>query len=78
MPKDLLGQIQRCVEEWIGRSSPTSAPYRSDKEESYDADAVEGLLGIANMDLISMDRLEEVEDEGGIHEDNNKYGWGSV
>jgi hypothetical protein len=39
---------------------------------------VEELLGIANMDLISMDQLEEVEDEGGIHEDNNEYGWGSV
>jgi hypothetical protein len=77
MPKDLLGQKQRCVE-WTGRPSPTSSPYQSDKEENYDADAVEGLLGIANTDLISMDRLEEVEDEGGIHEDNNKYGWGSV
>ncbi len=53
-------------------------PYQSDKEENYDADAVEGLLGITNTDLISMERLEEVEDEGGIHEDNNEYGWGSV
>jgi hypothetical protein len=77
MPKDLLGQKQRCVE-WIGWPSPTSSPYQSDEEENYDADAVEGLLGIANTDLISMDRLEEVEDEGGIHEDNNEYGWGSV
>jgi hypothetical protein len=64
MPKDLLGQKQHSVE-WIGWPSPTSSPYQSDKEENYDADAVEGLLGIANTDLISMDRLEEVEDEGG-------------
>ncbi len=56
----------------------TSSPYQSDKEENYDADAVEGLLGIANTDLIFMDHLEEVDDEGGIHEDNNEYGWGSV
>ncbi len=77
MPKDLLGRKQHCVK-WIGWPSPTSFPYQSDKEENYDADAVEGLLGIANTDLISMDRLEEVEDEGGIHEDNNEYGWGSV
>jgi hypothetical protein len=39
---------------------------------------VEGLLGIANTNLISMDPLEEVEDERGIHEENNEYGWGSV
>jgi hypothetical protein len=56
----------------------TSSPYQSDEEENYDADAVEGLLGIAHTDLISMDRLKEVEDEEGIHEDNNEYGWGSV
>ncbi len=73
MPKDLLGQKQRCIE-WIGRPSPNSSPYRSDEEENYDADAVEGLLGIANTDLISMDHLEEVEDEGCIHKDNNEYG----
>ena len=77
MPKDLLGQKQCCVE-WIGRPSPTSSTYQSDEEENYDTDAVEGLLGIANTDLISMDCLEEVEDEGGIHEDNIEYGWGSV
>ncbi len=77
MPKDLLGRKQHRVE-WIGRPSPTSSPYQSDKEENYDTDAVEGLLGIANTNLISMDHLEEVEDERGIHEDNNEYGWGSV
>ena len=76
MPKDLLGQKQHCIE-WIGQPSPTSSPYQSEEEENYDADAVEGLLGIANTDLISMENLEEVEDEGGIHEDNNEYGWGS-
>jgi hypothetical protein len=79
MPKDLPGQRQHCIE-WIGRPSPTSSPYQSDEEENYDADAVDGLLGIANMDLISRasDRLEEVEDEGGIHEENNEYVWGSI
>jgi hypothetical protein len=63
MPKDLLGWKQRCVE-WIGWPSPTSSPHQSDEEENYDADAVERLLGIANTDLISMDHLEEIEDEG--------------
>jgi hypothetical protein len=77
MPNDLLGQKQRCVE-WIGWPSPTSSPYQSDEEENYAPDAVEGLLGIANTDLISMNHLEEVKDEGGIYEDNNEYGWGSV
>jgi hypothetical protein len=52
MPKDLLGQRQHCVE-WIGRPSPTSSPYQSDKEKNHDADAVDGLLRIANTDLIS-------------------------
>ena len=51
--------------EWIGRPSPSSSPYQSD-EEDYDADAVEGLLGIADTD-----RLEEVEVGGGVDEDNN-------
>jgi hypothetical protein len=32
---------------------------------------VEGLLGIATTDLISMDHLKEVEVEGGVDEDNN-------
>ncbi len=77
MPKDLLGQRQHCVE-WIGWPSPTSSPYQSDEEENYDADAVEGLLGIANTDLISRDRLEEVEDEGSINKENYEYGWGSI
>ena len=79
MPKDLPGQRQRCVE-WIGRPSPTSSPYQSDEEENHDADAVDGLLRIANTDLISRasESLEEVEDEGGINEENNEYGWGSV
>jgi hypothetical protein len=78
MPKDLLGRKQRCIE-WIGRPSPSSSPYQSDEEENYDADAVIGLLGIANTDLISRDRLEEVEDEGGINaEENNENEWGSV
>jgi hypothetical protein len=40
------------------------------------------LLRIANTDLISRasESLEEVydEDEGGINEENNEYGWGSV
>jgi hypothetical protein len=51
--------------------------YQSDKEENYDA----GLLGISNMDLITRasDRLEEVEDEGDINEEeNNECGWGSI
>jgi hypothetical protein len=77
MPKDLPGRRQRCVE-WIDWPSPTSSPYQSDKEDNFDADAVEGLLEIATTDLISMDRLEEVEVEGGVDEDNNEYGWGSV
>jgi hypothetical protein len=78
MPKDLIGRRERCVE-WIGRPSPSSSPYQSDEEENYDADAVIGLLGIANTDLISRDRLEEVEDEGGINaEENNENEWGSV
>jgi hypothetical protein len=81
MPKDLPGRRQRCVE-WIGRPSPTSSPYQSDEEENHDADAVDGLLRIANTDLISRasESLEEVydEDEGGINEENNEYGWGSV
>ena len=70
MPKDLIGRRQRCVE-WIGRPSPTSSPYQSDEEENCTADAVEGLLGIANTDLISGDRLEEVEDEGGINNEGS-------
>ena len=74
MPKDLPGRRQRCVE-WIGRPSPTSSPYQSDEEENYDADAVDGLLGIANTELISRagDRFEEVEDEGGIIDENDEY-----
>jgi hypothetical protein len=70
MPKDLIGRRQRCAE-WIGRPSPTSSPYQSDKEENCTADAVKGLLGIANTDLISGDRLEEVEDEGGINDEGS-------
>ena len=77
MPKDLPGQRQRCVE-WIGRPSPTSSPYQSDKEENLHADAVEGLLGIASTDLIPMDHLEEVEVERFVDEDNNEYYVGSV
>ena len=72
MPKDLPGRRQRCVE-WIGRPSPTSFPYQSDEEENLHADAVEGLLGIATTDLISTDRLEEVEVERFVDEDNNEY-----
>jgi hypothetical protein len=77
MPKDLPGQRQRCVE-WIGRPSPTSSPYQSDKEENLHADALEGLLGIATTDLISTDRLEEVEVERSVDKDNNEYYVGSV
>ncbi len=78
MPKDLIRRRERCVE-WIGRPSPSSSPYQSDEEENYDANAVIGLLWIANTDLISRDRLEEVEDEGGINaEENNENEWGSV
>ena len=65
MPKDLPGRRQRCVE-WIGRPSPSSSPCQSD-EEDYDADAVEGLLRIAETAF-----LEEVE-IGGVVD-----GWGSV
>ncbi len=75
MPKDLPGRRQHCIE-GIGRPSPTSSPYQSGKEENLDADAVGGLLEIANTDLVFMDPLEEVGDEGGIDEDNNEYGWG--
>jgi hypothetical protein len=75
MPKDLPGRRQHCIE-WIGRPSPTSSPYQSDEEENFDADAVAGLLEIANTDLVFMDRLEEVGDEGGVDEDDNEYGWG--
>ena len=74
MPKDLPGQRQRCVE-WIGRPSPTSSPQQSDEEENFDADAVEGLLGMAATELLSADNLEENGVEEDVDKDDNEYGW---
>ncbi len=67
----------KCIDAIVVKQpSSTSSPYQSDEEENFDADAVAGLLEIANTDLVFMDHLEEFGDEGGVDKDNNEYGWG--
>ena len=64
----------RCVE-WITHHSPTASPYQSDEEDNDDADAAEGLLGMAAIGGISTDMLEGNGVKGGVDEDDNEYGW---
>jgi hypothetical protein len=75
MPKDLIGQRERCVK-WITGPSPTVNPKQSDDEDNNVADAVEGLLEMAATGGLSTDMVERngVE-EGGVDEDDNEYGW---
>jgi hypothetical protein len=71
MPKDLIGQRERCVE-WITCPSPTASPNQSEDEDNDAANAAEGLLGMA---AISTDTVEGNGVEGGVDEDDNEYGW---
>ena len=64
----------RCVE-WITHHSPTASPYQSDEEDNDDADAAEGLLGMAAIGGLSTDTVEGNGVEGGVDEDDDEYGW---
>ena len=74
MPKDLIGQRERCVE-WISRPSPTASPNQSEDEDNGAADAAEGLLGMAAIGGLSTDTVEGNGVEGGVDEDDDEYGW---
>jgi hypothetical protein len=74
MPKDLIGQRERCVE-WITRPSPTVSPNQIDDEDNDAANAEEGLLGMAAIRGISPDMLERNGVKGGVNEDDDEYGW---
>ena len=70
MPKDLIGQRERCVD-----PSPTASPNQSDHEYNNAADAVEGLLEMAASGGISTDTFEGNGVEGGADVDDDEYGW---
>ena len=74
MPKDLIGQRERCVE-WITHPSPTTSPNQSDDEDNDAADAVEGLLEMAAIGGISTDTFEGNGAEGGADVDDDENGW---
>jgi hypothetical protein len=74
MPKDLIGQRERCVER-ITRPSPTASPNQSDDEDNDAADAVEGLLGMAAIGGLSTDTFEGNGVKGGADKDDDEYGW---
>ena len=74
MPKDLIGQRERCVE-WITHPSPTVSPNQSEDEDNDAANAVEGLLGMAAIGGLSTDTFEGNGVEGGVDEDDDEYGW---
>jgi hypothetical protein len=74
MPKDLIGQRERCVER-ITCPSPTASPNQSDDEDNDAADAVEGLLGMAAIGGLSTDTFEGNGVKGGADKDDDEYGW---